>query len=329
MKGSQVKNIVQKFFSTKVSENTFMLFAKWFRLDENQIEKDISMEMLWKNSPSVINEQTLEDWTEVKKRINKDKNIRDRQAWLRTTLSYAAVIALIIASTIFLTYKFAVPASLEYAQLSVSYGESNRLTLPDGTQVVINAGSTLIYPKDFTSETRTVFLSGEANFNVTKNPKKPFIVKTKYIDIEALGTKFHVQAYPNSKYTKASLIEGSIKVAMESNPERSHILKPNVQFVYSHSDDRISIVDVDAAKLASWEDGYLIFQEASFRDIVQILERKYNVEINYDEHKFSQQSYYVKFNPDESLSEIMDVLTMLIHRSSYKIRENKVYFYTK
>lgn len=329
MDSGQIKNIVQKFFDAKVSENTLVLFARWFRLDENQTKKDASMEWLWENSSSDVNEQTLEDWSKIKRHIKQDKKASSRKTWSLTTLSYAAATALIIASTIFLTYKFAVPASLEYAQLSVSYGESNRLTLPDGTQVVINAGSTLIYPKDFTSETRTVFLSGEANFDVAKNPKKPFIVKTKYIDIEALGTKFHVQAYPNSKYTKASLIEGSIKVAMESDSKRSHILKPNVQFIYSHSDDRISIIDVDATKLASWEDGYLIFQEASFRDIVQTLERKYNVEINYDEQKFSQQSYYVKFNPDESLNEIMDVLTMLIHKSKYKIRANKVYFYTK
>ncbi|MDR1585396.1 MAG: DUF4974 domain-containing protein [Prevotellaceae bacterium] len=329
MDSSQVKNIVQKFFGVNVSGNTVALFAKWFRLDENQAEKSASMEMLWENSPSVINEQTLEDWSEVKQRINKDKKVRGKQTWFGTAVSYAAVIALIIASTVFLTYKLAAPVSLEYAQLSVSYGESNRLTLPDGTQVAVNAGSTLIYPKDFTSDTRTVFLSGEANFNVAKNPKKAFIVKTKYIDVEALGTKFHVQAYPNGKYTKTSLIEGSIKVAMGSDSERSRILKPNDQLIYSHDDNRISIIDVDAAKLASWEDGYLIFQEASFREIIQTIERKYDVVINYDGQKLSRQSYYVKFNPDESLSEIMDVMTLLIHRSSYKIQGNTVYFYTK
>ncbi len=329
MDSNQIENIVQKFFKNKVSKHTLALFAKWFRLEDNRVEKDNSLAVVWDNSPSVVHVQTLEDWSVVKQRINTD-TVKSKSFRLRNIIPYAAAaVILMIVSAVYLTYKLTVPAPVEYTQLSVSYGEHKKLVLPDGTQVAVNAGSSLIYPKEFTSDTRTVFLSGEANFNVVANPKKPFIVKTKYIDIKALGTKFYVQSYPNDRQTKASLIEGSIQVAMESNVNRSYILKPNDQLIYSHSDDRISIIDVDAAKLASWEDGYLIFQEASFYEIVQMIERKYNVVINYDGQQLSHQSYYVKFNPDESLSEIMDVLTLLIHRSSYKIHENTVYFYIK
>ncbi|OQB29682.1 MAG: fec operon regulator FecR [Bacteroidetes bacterium ADurb.Bin174] len=333
MDSNQIKNIVQKFFENKVSKHTLALFAKWFRLDDNRIEKDEALAAVWENSPSVIDVQTLEDWSAVKEQINTDKEdekVKSKSFNFRKIIPYAAAaVTFIIVSTVYLTYKLVVPAPVEYTQLSVSYGEHKKLVLPDGTQVAVNAGSSLIYPKEFTSDTRTVFLSGEANFNVAQDPQKPFIVKTKHIDITALGTKFHVQSYPNDRQTKASLIEGSIQISIESDENRLYVLKPNDQLIYSHNDDQISIIDVDAEKLASWEDGYLIFQEASFYEIAQVIERKYNVVVNYDGEQLNHQSYYVKFNPDESLSDIMDVLTLLIHQSSYKIHENTVYFYKK
>lgn len=327
MEGVRIKNIIQIFFDKDVSKKTLYLFGKWFRLEENTPEKDLAMEELWENAPSTISKETLDDFSKIKTKINfKEKK---RYSLTRVAISYAAAIALIIGSSVYLTYKIAVPAPLEYTQLSVSYGESKKITLSDGSMVAVNAGSTLIYPKNFTTDTRTVFLTGEANFSVAKNPHKPFIVRTKYIDIKALGTKFCVQSYPNAQYTKATLIEGSVKIDMEENKDKSFILKPNNQLVYSNTDDKISIIDVDANKIASWEDGYLIFQGATFDEIAQTLERKYNVAINYDGKKLSQQSYYVKFNPDETIEDAMNVLTILIDKSSYKKENSTIYFYTK
>jgi ferric-dicitrate binding protein FerR (iron transport regulator) len=328
MKSSHIKNNISTFFEKDVSKNTQFLFRKWFRLEEDQNEKEKSMEELWESSPSVISAQTLEDFSKIKAHISGET--KPSYSLFRRIMNYAAVIAIVIASSVYLTYQFAVSTQLEYAQLSVSYGESKRITLPDGSLVTVNAGSTLIYPKNFIADTRTVFLTGEANFSVAKNPNKPFIVKTKYLDVRAIGTKFNVQSYPNSNYTKATLVEGSVKVNMELEKSKSYILKPNNQLTYSHLDNNITIIDVDAAKLASWEKGYLIFQAVTFDEIARTLERKYNIVINYNGRKLSQQSsYYIKFNPDESIEEVLDVLCMLINESSYKIEGSTVYFYTK
>jgi ferric-dicitrate binding protein FerR (iron transport regulator) len=329
MEGSNIKNIIRIFFEKDVSKNTQFLFRKWFQLDDHKAEKEEAMEELWESSPSAVSAQTLEDLTKIRAYISDENSTKPVYSLFRRIITYAAVIAIIITSSVYLTYKFATPAQLEYAQLSVSYGESKKITLSDGSVVMVNAGSTLIYPKEFTADTRSVFLTGEANFSVAKNPKKPFIVKTKYLNVRALGTKFNVQSYPNDDYTKAMLIEGSVKVNMEMDNSKSYILKPNNQLTYSHRDNDISIVDVDAAKLASWEDGYLIFQGVTFDEIARTLERKYNIGINYDGRKLNQQSYYVKFKPDESLEEVMNVLCMLINKSSYKIEGSVVYFYTK
>ncbi len=327
MESGKIKNIIQTFFDKDVSKKTLHIFGKWFRLDENIAEKELAMKEIWDNAPSVISKETLDDFSKINAKINLNK--KRRYSLTRIAISYAAAIALIIVSTVYLTYKIAVPAPLEYTQLSVPYGESKKITLSDGSIVAVNAGSTLIYPKDFTGDTRTVFLTGEANFSVAKNPNKPFIVRTKYIDIKALGTRFCVQSYPNAQYTKATLIEGSIKIDMEVNKDKSYILKPNDQLVYSNTDNKIAVIDVDAAKVASWENGYLIFQGATFDEIAQTLERRYSVAINYDGKKLNQQSYFVKFNPDETIEDAMNVLTILISKSSYKKENSTIYFYTK
>jgi len=329
MESSNIKNVICTFFEKNVSKNTQLLFRKWFRLDEYPAEKEECMEELWQNSPSVISAQTLEDFSKIKACLSDQISAKPVYPLFQRIITYAAVIVLIVASSVYLTYQFAVPVQLEYAQLSVSYGESKKITLSDGSIVAVNAGSTLIYPKSFSADTRTVFLTGEANFSVAKNPHKPFIVKTKYLDVRALGTKFNVQSYPNADYTKARLIEGSVKVDIETGKIRSYILKPNNQLTYSYKTNNVSIADVDATKLSAWEDGYLIFQGVTFNEIVNTLERKYNVVINCDSKKLNKQSFYVKFNPDESLEEVMNVLCMLINKSSYKIEGTTVYFYAK
>ena len=323
-KNDKTKDTIQTFFNLDASPRTTLLFAKWFVTNKDEAGKDEAMQAAWESSSAEADKQTRTDWQHMKNRLRHHAP-RKRNVLLRA-VSYVAAIAALIAMTIYATYTFAVPEPLEYTQISVPYGESQKFTLSDGTVIAINSGSTLIFPKSFTSNTRTVFLTGEANFDVAKNPDKPFIVKTQHAAIEALGTKYSVQAYPENPFTKATLIEGCIRVDIPGEADRSFTLKPDNQLIYSHNDKAVSVIQVDAAKLASWEKGYLIFQGASFKEITQALERKYDVEIFYDGH-IKPQSYHVKFTPDESLADALDVLTMLIEPSHYKINGERVYFY--
>ena len=134
----------------------------------------------------------------------------------RGWIKYAAVIALMLltgAATFFVTDRLQPVRHVEMAELFVPYGESRQVILPDGSQVWVDAGSLLVYPKDFTdTETRTVYLTGEASFTVRKNTEKPFIVKTTYLDVQALGTVFTVASYPADSCTSTILEEGSVKV---------------------------------------------------------------------------------------------------------------------
>lgn len=324
MKNTGVKNIIMTFFGKKMSKNTQLLFMRWFRMPENQEEKDAILSDIWEQSESIVTEKTIEDLNKLKKQLFTE---RKKAIYLRQLIRYAAAITLIISISSFFTYLIISSETVEYQQLSVAYGENKKINLADGTVVAVNAGSTLIYPTKFSGKTRTVFLSGEAIFDVATNKRKPFTVRTKHIDITALGTKFSVQSYPNSDYSKTTLIEGRVKVVVENENSNPYILTPDHQLSYSHSNKNISITEIDARKTESWEKGYLIFQDISFEEIIKTIERKYNVDINYDSRRLQKQSYYIKFNPDETIKDVMDVLCLLINGSSYKIDGSTIYFY--
>lgn len=327
-----VNKIISTFFENSFTSKTQLLFRKWLRLNENIDEKENAMSQLWENSPSTVTVETIEDLEKIREKIAVSENLSQQRVFnLRRVLQYAAVVALIIVSTITATYLVINPKPVEYAQLSVTNGGSQKVTLADGTIITANAGSTVIYPEDFShSDTRTVFLTGEADFKVAKNPNKPFIVKTKHLSVTALGTYFNVKSYPNDNFTRATLIEGSVKVCLFDSTKQSFILSPNDQFVYHNNSGTSETITVDAAKLASWEKGYLIFQGVGFEEIANTLERKYNVTINYDNHKLNKnQSYFIKFSPDESVDNVMRVLSKLVENSTYKIDGKNIYFYSK
>ena len=131
-----------------------------------------------------------------------------------------------------LTWKLADRPEPEYAFVSTEYGERTSLTLADGTVVALNAGSSIVFPEQFTGEDRTVFLTGEANFDVAKDEKMRFIVKTKNMDITALGTKFCVEAYPDDHVTRATLVEGRVKVDVTADSTRTYFLEPDMQLSF-------------------------------------------------------------------------------------------------
>jgi Fe2+-dicitrate sensor, membrane component len=321
-----ITNLIQKFFDRDYSKNTQLLFRQWFRLDDNQVEKDEAMQEIWERSPSAdVTDRTWEDLARLQELIATEQySFHQSHRLFMQIAKYAAVIVFAVISSV-ITYYATKSSALQFAEFSVPYGECQKMQLPDGSTVWINAGSTLIYPQKFSADTRTVYLCGEANFSVMKNPKQPFIVKTKDLDVQALGTKFNVQSYPNMTSTTATLMEGSVKVNAASNTALSYILKPNEQLTYSRSKKNVTIAQVDAEKLTSWRKGYLIFQGATFDDIVSTLERKYNVQINYDADKYRGKSYYGKFNPDESIDQALSVLCQVVNGTSYQIHGSIIY----
>jgi transmembrane sensor len=136
----------------------------------------------------------------------------------------AASLILTLLST-WLIWKTNAPLKEELVQITTQKNQKQRISLPDGTIVWLNAASKLKYPDRFSNSCRELWLSGEGYFEVKHDPKRPFIVHTDAIDVKVLGTIFNLKAYPQAK-TEASLLRGSVEVKVNHGPEQKVILRP-------------------------------------------------------------------------------------------------------
>ena len=132
------------------------------------------------------------------------------------------------------------------------------------------------YDPQYGKEKRVVYLEGEAFFNVAKQKDKPFIVVVNGQEIEALGTKFNVDAYPSDSVVTTTLLEGSIRLVSEK-VNTSTVLTPNQQYIYHKNKGSYKVAQVDAALYTSWISGYYYFHEENLEGILARLGNIYGV----------------------------------------------------
>lgn len=325
---NNTKQLMRLYFGKHFSRYGRILFGRWLKADNGKIEKEEILQVFWEKSQPEATASTHSDWETLQRHLSVAP-VRERSVPLyRQWLKYAAVIALLIMTagiTYWTTDNFKPARHVEMAQIFVPYGESEQVVLPDGSKVWVDAGTLLVYPKDFTdTDSRTVYLTGQASFSVRKNPKQPFIVKTAYLDVQALGTVFTVEAYPSDSCSMTTLEEGSVLVSVRDEYIQPTILKPDQQLVYSHSEHTVMVHSIDASLYNMERNGYLIFENTSFNRLMASLERKFNVTIHYNSQKFAEEYYNVKFSPDEKLEDVLNILQQLVG-IHYKIKGNVVF----
>ena len=331
MQNKQIEKLFRDFTQSKLSKKTQRRFLFWLRYDRDE-DKIVEHQMyqLWSETDGQVSDSTFAALARA--RIHIDSQ-RKRYSILKTVSKYTAIVAASVVCSIgFYKFSFQEPEMNEpifMNELFVHNGECKHLTLIDGSEVWLDAGSILVYPNRFENERREIYLIGQARFKVHPNKHSPFIVKTKFLDVEALGTVFSVQSYPELKSVSTILEEGSILVTTERIQEASisHILKPDERLVFYPQSDSIAIEDVDAKRLSKWIDGNLIFQDAGFEEIIKKLERKYNVRINYDVSKFAGRKYYIRINQEESITDALSLLKYLIQDFNYVINDSVITIY--
>ena len=167
---------------------------------------------------------------------------------------------------------------IKYNTLITPKSRVFNVILADGSKVWLNASSAIKYPTQFNSQERKVYLTGEAFFEVTKDPEKPFIVSTSEMDIEVLGTSFNVMAYPEDELVEATLVEGEVKVKTMNS---QLIIEPGTQAQLNRKSNKIEEKFVDTELFTSWKDGKYIYDYENIEVVMRKLSRWYAVEIFY------------------------------------------------
>ena len=233
------------------------------------------------------------------------------------TMRYAAVFMGIVAST-WMVALHTLSDSEKINKLYVPAGQRAQITLSDGTEVWLNAKSTLTYPANFLAEERCVNIVGEAYFDVAKDTEKPFIVSSKNIEMKVLGTEFNVYSYPELDLVETKLIEGSLQVSESGNQSNRVVLKPNEQVSYSDGIMNVSTITNDAYLL--WKEGIYTFDNAPFAQIIKKLELYYDVTIQVESPALLEFRYTGKFRQRDGVNEILRMIQK-IHK--FKIAKNE------
>jgi ferric-dicitrate binding protein FerR (iron transport regulator) len=276
---------------------------------------------------------------QIKDRITTDPPFMKKTRFIKNISRIAAIAMVALLTGAILSYLFFSKKNenqVSYYQVKAPLGGRSELTLPDGSVVWLNAGSSIRYDNRFNEHNRNLYLEGEGYFKVAKNKKLPFIVKTSDINIKAVGTEFNVKAYAGDNSIVTTLIEGKITLekANESHSRTGEVfLEPNQKAVYVKNSGKIDVNSlkkiivpqalepisvekdlfvgrkIDPLPDVAWKENELIFKRIELEDMAITLERKYNIAIHFgsDEVKKFRFTGTLK---DETLQQVLDVIKM-------------------
>lgn len=221
-----------------------------------------------------------------------------------------------------ISYKSDVGATeLKYNEIMVPRGKTFELVLSDGTLVHLNSETELRFPVSFIKGMeRTVYLKGEAYFEVAKDADHPFSVVANDISVNVLGTHFAVNSYDGTG-DYAVLVEGSVSVENQSEEKGGPtVIRPGQKAALGT--EGIAVTEVDVMEYLGWRNGRLIFNDEPFNEIVEKIERKYNVDINNQYKALDPIKFYGKFD-EESITDLLDTFKESAG-FEYEIIDNKI-----
>ena len=226
----------------------------------------------------------------------------------------AAVLALllVIPASLAIGYKLhGDPAPVAWAELTVPISQTREVTLPDGTNLVLNAGSRVTWPEAFTGGKREIFLDGEVMATVAKDPDHPFIIHSGEADIRVHGTTFDLKSYRDATMLEVVLLEGSVSLILPAEEGRREVRMASgdiAQFDRYTGDVSLGKVSPDGFK--TFNDNHSFsFINIPLKDIAADLERSFGTQIVVADANVASQRFLAFFTNGEDLDEILKLLS--------------------
>ncbi|MGN7889881.1 FecR family protein [Dyadobacter endophyticus] len=252
-------------------------------------------------------------WKQIKRNIAGQKAAQ--RHWLRHPLVAAASVIFVLGLS-FLIYRSnqarqeRTASAVDYRAVATRNGELRKLSLPDGSQVWLNAASRLRYSSAFGDALREVYLDeGEAYFDVKHDPATPFIVYAGKTKTTVLGTAFAVKAYRSLPETKVIVMRGKVGVTASGNgPKDAVMLVKNQQASFDNT--TFHRADVNAADFIGWTEGKLKFNNESLQAIALTLENRFDTTIRFHDRAIGDLRFSAGFGATEQLDDILEVLCL-------------------
>ncbi len=318
MKEQEQYNLVIKFLKGETSPEENENIRNFLKDDTNKKVYD-EIVLIWKASYKNIHIDQKKKEIELKKLTNRIERIHNKEKISiisthkrkRTVQSIAKIAAILLVLVIpfsiyFRNYVGNPDIIDDLITKTTLQGQRSSIILSDGTKVYLNSNTQLTYPKTFSENKRQISLVGEAYFEVTKDPNRPFLIKTGNLITKVLGTTFNTKAFEEDSIISISLVEGKVKILDQANNDLD-ILEPSQEFVYKKSSNQYAKQAFDLDKVTAWKNNILIFDGERLEDISKILERWYGVKIIIKNNAIKKCKLKAKFE-NEPLINVLNTL---------------------
>ncbi|WP_372949484.1 FecR family protein [Mariniphaga sp.] len=319
-----IEPIIHNFLQGKSTPDEDKILYLWVKENPENRKTLFQEKDFWEASrlgTQKLNEAEFNHWFELQdKIIQQNKKVNRLKEVLRT----AAIVILslgagwlghsLVSSGVFANKQ------IEMKQVESFNGQLKEIFLADGTHVWLNSGSKLSFPSGFNAENREVELSGEAFFEVTANEEEPFLVKTQDHIVKVTGTRFNISEYPESNIIETTLEEGRVKI-ITGNFIKD--LYPGQQSSFNTRTAEIRIGETDLEVYTTWKDGFYEFNNESVCKVFKIIERWWDVKIDYPEKDLKDERITGTLRRHKPLDQHFDVIKRLVP-FNYKIESDLV-----
>lgn len=307
---TETKRLAIRFLDGTASKEEAKALFDYVTASPDNMKDFRAAEKFWEKT-HIPSEEVLGSLKALKSDI---RTYRRKQRLRRAALWSAAAASIIFA--VFITgreiWKFhegkgQAPGDVQEYIVEVPLGMNTRIALPDGTCVMVNAGSRLSYTSEFNKSTREVSLSGEAYFEVAHNGELPFKVKAGGCTVSVLGTRFDVSAYNCDGEVLTALMEGSV---VFTAGDREETIRPGELATFSNGCLKVEQTDVEQYR--GWTRGLIKYNDISFATLLKRLEREYNKTIILLDGSLADRNIRVSFSREDSIDTIMKVLSDIL-----------------
>lgn len=312
---NRIKNLFERYQSGQANDQERKIVETWFA----DLEKE--------QSPELSESERNALFAPMDRAID-IMLLKPRRHFIYNRYLQVAAVLLIVLGAVLFKYQHSgtkKASAVTYTLITAPRGAKKRVLLADGSSVFLNSGSMIRIPSDFNVKSRQVSLSGEAYFEVEHNAAKPFTINSGKLLITDLGTAFDVKAYPEDKEIHVAVESGKVQIGKNKPNGQFELFAAavtrNQQLVYNEQGNSHAISQVKTADVIAWQHNRLSFDNASFEEIVPMLERWYNVSVKLNGHSACRR-YTVSFN-NEPVDHVLNVMTRLAG-ITYSIKDKVV-----
>ena len=276
-------------------------------INNTEFEKALKLTAFLKENKETINTLDKIDENPAWKKFKIKTRDQRRLLLFKEISKYAAIIVLVFITGYFSSVMLGNYSrnSNEFTRFEIPNTEKGKIDLPDGTQIILNSGTTLRYGNNF-SRSREVYFSGEGLFKVKSDVKNPFLVHLDDITIKVTGTTFNIRSYSGAD-TETTLIEGQVSLISNSGEELV-LLSPNEQALFRYKTKTIKIVPVNPVEYSSWNKGKTYLKDKPLSEIAIYLEKWYDAKLLFEQEEIKNIRFTGTILPQKPLEQILQIL---------------------